>query len=77
MTGEAIFPKERVSLEPTLPAKRARYYSQENNFYFSWPGVPGNRSHSYRSGLPVCSYPQTSHFSLWSVCGHLGLVMTA
>ncbi len=53
MTGEAIFPKERVSLEPTLPAKRARYYSQENNFYFSWPGVPGNHSHSHRSGLPV------------------------
>jgi hypothetical protein len=55
MTGEAIFPRERVSLEPTLPAKRARYYSQENNFDFSWPGVPGNQSHSHRSGLPVCS----------------------
>ena len=37
MTGEAIFPKERVSLEPTLPAKRARYYSQENNLIF--PGL--------------------------------------
>ena len=40
MTGEAILPKDGVFQEHTLPAKRARYYSQENNFDFSWPGVP-------------------------------------
>ena len=40
MTSQAILPKDSVFLEPTLAAKRARYYSQENNFDFSWPEVP-------------------------------------
>ena len=32
MTSEAMLPKGGVFQEHTLPTKRARYYSQENNF---------------------------------------------
>ena len=37
MTGKAILPEDSVFLASTLPAKRARYYSQENNPDFAWP----------------------------------------
>jgi len=49
MTGEAILSKDSVFLEPTLAAKRARYYSQENNFDFSWPGVPVHQFENERN----------------------------
>ena len=36
MTSQAVLLKESMFLEPTLPAKRARYHHQKNNCNLPW-----------------------------------------
>ena len=54
MTSQAVLLKESRFLEPTLPAKRARYHHQKNNCNLPWRQFQFNSQKRTDSAIQRC-----------------------